>query len=130
MLANEIGDYEGSTAEYLDGGVYALAINADGDWTIDFEQINFDQSSRESSFSGTGDLVTSVFEIDGGLTMFHLTHEGSSNFAVKILGSNDKWGTLLANEIGNYEGTTAEQLPTGHYVFSVLGDGDWTIEIE
>ena len=37
ILANEIGDFTGSKAEFANTNVYAINVQADGDWTIDIQ---------------------------------------------------------------------------------------------
>lgn len=126
-LANEIGSYEGSVAEYLDEEVYRFFIDADGAWTMNFDQVDFGQAITETSFSGQGDDTTAVFYTDGGLKTFSFTHQGDSNFIVHLLNSEGQSEAYLVNEIGDYEGSTAEYLDAGYYIMNVQADGGWTI---
>jgi hypothetical protein len=130
-LANEIGEYEGSIAEYVDQGNYVVRIDADGAWTMDFDQVNFDDSTSDTSFSGEGNSATQVFHVGtSGLKIFELNHSGDSNFIVHLLDSDGDIVAYLSNAIGDYEGTTAEYLEAGDYIMNVQADGEWDISIE
>jgi len=130
-LANQIGEYEGSIAEYVDEGTYVVCIDADGEWTMDFDQVDFDESTSDTSFSGEGNTATQVFHVGtAGLKTFDLSHSGDSNFIVHLLDSDGDTVAYLANAIGDYSGSTAEYLDAGDYIMNVQADGDWDISIE
>lgn len=130
-LANQIGEYEGSIAEYVDEGTYVVRIDADGEWTMDFDQVDFSDSSSDTSFSGEGSAATQVFHVEtGGLKTFDLSHSGDSNFIVHLLDSDGRTVAYLANAIGDYSGSTAEYLDAGDYIMNVQADGEWDISID
>ncbi|MCE5255147.1 MAG: hypothetical protein LLG45_13255 [Actinomycetia bacterium] len=106
--------------------------NDNGDNTNTRDQI------ANVSYSGSGDKVSEKFELQAGVTIFHMTHSGSSNFAVTLYNEAGEYVDLLANEIGTYDGATligvkADQLvgaePGKHYL-QIEADGAWTIVIE
>ncbi|MNV37648.1 hypothetical protein D3C71_1291770 [compost metagenome] len=78
-----------------------------------------------TQLTGKGNDVVFV-NLQSKLTRFSFKHTGESNFIVHL---NE--GISLANEIGNYSGSTAETLDyEGTYVISVQADGKWSIDIE
>lgn len=89
------------------------------------------------SFTGSGDDVTSSFELDEGIAIFHMTHDGDSNFAIWLY--NEDTGEredLLVNEIGSYSGKTIVGVTTdwgdvepGSFLLDVDADGKWKITI-
>ncbi|TGB04673.1 hypothetical protein [Halobacillus salinus] len=127
LLVNTIGTYEGKTfAQIPSQGTYYLNITADGSWNFDIHQTPpVDIKDVPGELSGSGDDVVFI-NAESGNHKFSFSHSGQSNFAVLVNGQ-----ALLANEIGNYEGSTREALPdTGMYAIVVNADGDWTINIE
>lgn len=52
------------------------------------------------------------------------------NFIVELYDDEGHSIALLANEIGEYEGSTAERIPAdGLYVLDIVADGDWTVDV-
>ncbi|HJH28005.1 MAG TPA: hypothetical protein C5S37_14865 [Methanophagales archaeon] len=70
------------------------------------------------ALSGTGQEATSKFPLEKGLSIFRMTHDGDSNFAVWLLdGEGDKI-ELLVNEIGEFDGSKAVSIRNrGVYLF-------------
>ncbi len=103
---------------------------------------NTDTNTRDQianvSYSGTGDKVSEKFELQAGVTIFHMTHSGSSNFAVTLCNDTGGYVELLANEIGTYDGATLIGVKDGNIVGAEPGkhyldidaDGAWSIIIE
>jgi hypothetical protein len=79
-------------------------------------------------FEGSGDSVTDTFPVQGGFTVFELTHSGSRNFQVELLESGDMV-ELLANVIGDWDARNAHGVAGGDYRLDVSADGDWTITV-
>lgn len=126
LVANWIGGYDGKTLSFIDDGEYYLEVKANGDWSATLTQtIPDDVGKTPGTFEGFGDDVIFV-EMTEGNKRFHFTHNGESNFTIQI---NDD--SLIANGIGNYEGSSTENIPEDSiYALNVQGDGDWAIEIE
>ena len=84
------------------------------------------------SLSGTGQAATEPFELESGLAVFRIAHQGNRNFIVYLLDQNGaRVGTSLANEIGSFSSSKAIQIPTdGTYLLQVDADGAWTIEVD
>lgn len=83
------------------------------------------------TISGKGTRVTKKFKLDGDVTLFKMTHEGESNFAVTLLNEKGEYVELVVNEIGAYKGTRAYgEFEKGMHLFNVEASGSWTIAIE
>lgn len=87
---------------------------------------------------GTGVEATNTFVLEEGLSIFHMTHDGQSNFAIWLY--NAETGErvdLLVNEIGPYSGAaivgvTGElgQAYSGKHLLDITADGNWKVIIE
>jgi hypothetical protein len=84
-----------------------------------------------TKLSGTGKQLTDPVQINEGLAIITLKHNGSSNFAVWLDGqATADHVDLLVNEIGSWQGSRATSIPeSGKYLFEVDADGPWSIEI-
>ena len=83
------------------------------------------------TLGGEGQQVSSFFEMEAGLAIFRLTHDGRSNFAVWLIDSQGQRVELLVNEIGSFDGSTAIGIDqTGVHILDVTADGNWTVSIE
>lgn len=89
-------------------------------------------------FSGHGDDVTPKFTLEQGITIITMTHDGSSNFVIKLLNDKGDWVDLLVNEIGAFEGSKAIGVRTdniigakpGTHLLDVTADSNWEVVIE
>lgn len=127
LLVNTIGNYKGKTfAEIPVDGTYYLNINADGNWNFAiYQKPPVDIPDAPTTLQGTGDDVV-FFNSSSGNYKFSFTHQGQSNFAVKLNGSG-----LMVNEIGNYNGSMRQKLSTdGIYLLQITADGKWIAKIE
>ncbi|MED4554678.1 hypothetical protein P9305_18350 [Lysinibacillus capsici] len=79
--------------------------------------------------NGSGDIATKKFKLEKGFVIVDATHQGSSNFAVKLLDANANMIKLVVNEIGNYTGKKIYAVPTGEYQYEVTASGPWTINM-
>lgn len=79
--------------------------------------------------SGTGDSATKKFSLDSGFVIIEATHQGTRNFALKLLDSNADSVELVVNEIGNYSGKKIYAIPAGEYLYEVTASGPWTIQM-
>ena len=55
--------------------------------------------------SGTGQQASSKFDLNQGLAIFEMTHDGQSNFAIQLLDNQGNFVDLLVNEIGTFNGS-------------------------
>ncbi len=83
--------------------------------------------------TGVGASATEPFQLESGLTIIRMSHQGSANFIVDLL---DEAGTSVApmgvaNVIGSFEGSQAVQIPAaGQHLLNVNADGQWGFTIE
>lgn len=83
------------------------------------------------TITGTGQQASSKFTLEEGLSIFEMTHSGSSNFIVHLLDNNGDITEFLANEIGRYGGSKAVGVQeAGEYLFDINADGTWIINIK
>lgn len=81
--------------------------------------------------SGTSQQASQKFSLENGLSVFKMTHTGTSNFAVVLMDSDGQRVELLVNEIGKFDGAKAVGIAKkGEYILDVSADGKWTITIE
>ena len=132
LLADASGEFDGSKAEgIITAGDYTLDISADGAWTVDITQPR-PQIAQPAPFSvtGVGQHATPFFTLKPGVATFRITHNGSSDFAVWLDDVNGKHVDLLANTVGTFNGTRAEDIDQGGiYLLDIDADGDWKIDI-
>lgn len=84
------------------------------------------------SLSGTSQQATDPFELESGLAILNMTHQGDANFIVDLLDKNGASVSPMgaANEIGPFEGSIALQTSAGEHLLDVQANGPWTIDIE
>jgi hypothetical protein len=132
LLVDVIGNFSGSKAEGITAaGDYQLDIDADGDWTVEITQPRPQLAQPAPlSVTGTGQHATRFFTLKPGVATFRMTHNGTSNFAVWLDDVNGKHVDLLANTVGAFNGTKAEDIEQGGiYFLDIDADGDWNIDI-
>jgi hypothetical protein len=82
-------------------------------------------------FTGHGQQVSPHFHLNKGLAVFQMTHNGASNFAIKLLDSQGHYVELLVNEIGAFQGGKAVGIETaGDYLLDISANGDWTVNVQ
>jgi len=76
--------------------------------------------------------VSAAVSLEEGLTIFRMSHDGASNFAIFLL--NQETGEqldLLVNVIGSFDGAKAVGIEVaGNYVLDISADGNWTVTAE
>ena len=131
-LANEIGTFTGTRILGVDAGRYLLQVDGEGTWSIVVTQPR-PTSARGTpiSFSGKHEAPAGPIELQAGLTTIDMRYRGQSNFIVDLLDSDGSSVDNLANEIGTWSGSQAEQIDTdGIYWLSVEADqGSWSISV-
>jgi len=133
VVANSIGPSEVSKAVNIPRKAdHLLNVNADGPWTIEVNQPRPSSAPATTSFDGSGDAATSLFELSSGLHTINMGHQGERNFIVSLLDKNGKAvDPVVANEIGVANPSKAVRVPKEDiYLLNVTADGPWTIEIE
>jgi hypothetical protein len=95
------------------------------------EKVVEKEATQKVELSGTGQQASEKFTLKKGLVIFKFTHNGSSNFIVKLLDEDGKNVDLLANAIGNFDGSKAQNISKeGIYLLDIDADGQWTASIE
>jgi hypothetical protein len=80
--------------------------------------------------SGRGKRATPKFALAGGVTIFTMSHGGSSNWAPELLNATSgETVELLANDIGKWKGSRVIGVDAGRYLIQVEADGAWMITI-
>jgi hypothetical protein len=86
------------------------------------------------NLSGFGQTATESFNLEGGLAIFLLTHQGGGHFSGTLLDQNGQraGGTdsLLVNVVGPFDGSKALQTKAGQHLIDIFADGPWTITVE
>lgn len=90
------------------------------------------------TLQGTGVTATGTFTLEKGLSIFHMTHDGNSNFSVWLYDAQTgETVDLLANVTGSYDGSTivgvtgeTMQASAGEHLLDVDADGNWEVIIE
>lgn len=120
-----------------------VLINAIGGW-----QGSDEEEKPETQLSATGS-----FDLEPGLAIVEMTHQGEGDFLVDLLsvegedpsatsarleffgdgsdGSSTKPALILAEETGSVDASRAVGIRTaGEYVFDVKATGPWTVRVE
>ncbi len=88
------------------------------------QKIKNNTSSNGFWAEGSGDYVVENLNVTN-YAVLHITHSGSSNFAVKLY-KDDKYEDLLVNTIGDYSGDVLVE-DSGKYELEITADGNWNI---
>lgn len=91
---------------------------------------NIDQLNEQYSYSGTGDKVTSNFNLSKGIARFSSSYNGQNNFIVTLLADDGNIIDSVVNTIGIYQGETYISIPnSGVYVMQVKASGNWKVVV-
>ena len=84
------------------------------------------------TLQGSGQQVSGAVNLEEGITVFRMTHDGTSNFAIFLLNqSTGEQVELLVNVIGSFTGGKAVGIEAaGPYVLDVTADSNWTVTAE
>jgi hypothetical protein len=132
-FVNEIGEYHGSTLfnnTKSEPGEGILQVEAGGRWELIFISFpNAVKLSGSSNMAGHGDVITPLFEGNGGPNVIKLTHRGRSNFIVDIY-DEDGHCENIVNEIGFFSGEKVMKLQKNVRYFAIVqADGSWSIDL-
>jgi hypothetical protein len=89
------------------------------------------------ALEGSGDKVSPQFELFAGITIFEVSHDGTSNFIVELMSESGETIELLVNTIGQYTGVNAIGVQEeaffgaepGMHLLNIQADGTWSITI-
>jgi hypothetical protein len=91
------------------------------------------EEPRPVAFSGSGPEATRLFQLESGLTVIEMRHQGNSNFIVDLLDQNGNSVAPMgvANVIGPFRGSTPVQIRrSGRYLLDVQNAGNWQIVVK
>lgn len=115
----------GSTDEVVNG---MFEVDAEGPWTIKVEKLT---GTTQFPISGTGDVVTGLFEGSGGREIFNININSTRHYSVKIYqynGSSYDYDLLVNNSGKTYNGQVMASTEKGKkYFFVIDSEGDWSI---
>ncbi|ELZ17019.1 hypothetical protein C477_14103 [Haloterrigena salina JCM 13891] len=130
-FVNAIGDYEGASADLVEGGTRTMDVEADGSWRLEVRQPRATETEADNlpqSFSGDTPDVVGPIAFNSRHTAYG-EHDGESNFQVRVYPEDGMFGEGVFNEIGEYEGETTFSHDGVGWV-DVEADGNWTVEME
>ena len=106
-LFNEIGPFSGEKAFFVPrGGQCLLDVQSNGNWTADVNQKKpTENQSTPCSLQGKGYRATPTFQLEKGLVVFKLNHQGDSRFKVALLDQDGHTVGYLVNTLGNFSGS-------------------------
>lgn len=79
------------------------------------------------AYRGTGNLKQTI-HLNTGPAVFVIFHEGSDNFLVELRTTKDSLITVLAKEVGDYEGVSQVNIPEQDaYILNVITTGNWGV---
>ena len=131
LIVNTIGFYAGGRVIPVGSGSHQIRIVASGEWELLLEQPDADGAvAPPITREGAGDLVLGPFLLSTRPSHAMMSYRGTSNFLMTLLAVDGTHRSLLANEIGEYQGTKAIRLPgDGAYFVDVRADGEWALSI-
>jgi hypothetical protein len=128
MLINQIGPFAGDVGYgYEQGGRRLLDVAADGEWTVSIRQPRPTQGeSLPATLQGTGSHATPFIQLEKGLVIFKMQHNGEGRFSVKLRDKDGKPIEQLVNTLGAFDGSKPISIEEpGIYFLNVSADGDW-----
>jgi hypothetical protein len=130
---NQIGPFVGQRGLHVpQGASYLLDVVADGDWAVDVRQPR--PAAGQSSpihLEGQGSRATPFVQLDKGLVVFKMKHDGEDRFRVTLLDKDGNPIESLINTLGQFDGSKPLSIEEpGIYFLNVSGDGDWSIDVE
>jgi hypothetical protein len=91
-----------------------------------------DPGAKPITLTGSGPEATRPFQLESGLTVIQMKHQGNADFIVDLLDEN---GNSVApinvvNVIGPFQGSTPVQIKrSGQYLLDVQNAGSWQIVV-
>ena len=132
-LFNQIGTYNGEQGFAIPkGGRCLLDVAADGNWTVAIRQPRpIEGQALPTTLQGSGSDVTPFVQLDEGLVVFKMKHNGEARFRVTLRDQNGQLVDSLVNTLGAFDGSKPISIEKpGIYFLNVSADGDWSIDAE
>lgn len=130
---NQIGPFKGQTSFAIDGArQYLLNVESSGNWTAKLSQPRPQAGqSLPTTLEGAGYQATPFIQLDTGLVVFKLNHNGQGRFKVRLADRNGNTIDHLVNELGEFAGSKPVSIEQpGLYYLNVSADGDWSIDVQ
>ena len=122
LLVSEVGSYSGTVTNYTDHDDTAmLSIESSGSWSVTFKPMCL-MGQLKNGETYSGDDVRYINA--DSLTSVDVVHSGDHYFSVWGIGMTD--ADLLANEIGDYDGTVVWNQPQSFLIVS-CSEGSWSV---
>jgi hypothetical protein len=129
VVFNTIGTFTGSNGQGLSKGSYVLNVQSGGAWTISIEQPRPASSPvLPTGYAGKGDTLVGPFQ-GRGSTRFNLHNAGSSNFVVELLDRSGQPAAIVANSLGNFDGSHLTETLNAPYYLNVTSNGIWSVGV-
>jgi hypothetical protein len=132
-LFNEIGPFNGERAFSIpNAGTCLLDVQSNGKWTAEARQPKATVGkSAPVNLAGHGVQTSPSLQLDKGLAVFKLNHNGESRFKVSLLDQDGRTVGYLVNTLGQFNGSKPLSIDKpGVYFLNVSADGDWSINVE
>ena len=132
-LFNQIGPFKGQRGFSIrQDGQYLLDVAADGNWTVAIRQPRpTEAQATPRTLTGTGYDVTPFIQLDKGLNVFKIKHDGENRFTVMLVDRDGRQVEPLINTLGRFDGSKPVSIEKpGIYFLNVAGDGQWSVEIQ
>jgi len=132
----------GKQHTYQNSGTYVAKLTVtDNEGAVNYNTVTITVNvppPEPTTFSGSGDDITSSFYLNEGIAIFYMTHHGGSNFIIWLYNADTgERKELLVNEIGSYSGSGLIGVTTewsgvspGKYVLEVTAGGSWQVTVE
>lgn len=97
--------------------------------TVAAEYENTGKNTDPQYIQGLGDAATEIFELEEGFVIIDVSHEGDGFFSIDMIDSNADIVDMVASGLEQYDGRRLLFVEEGHYLFNIVSDGNWSIEM-
>lgn len=134
LIVNEIGPIDMIRAFPLKAsGQYLVKVEADGDWTLTLTEPRPSAApAAPQSFQGSGTRLSGFFALPGGLVTVQGTYQMAdrNRVIIRLRNANGQIVEQIANQVENFNGSTAVRTDPGIYFFEMFGAGNWSVGIQ
>lgn len=87
--------------------------------------------TKTTRLSGKGRQASEKFQLEPGLSTFEISHDGDSNFVVRLLDENGKEVDTLFNHIGPLRAKRGFEIRrAGQHLLDIVSNGNWSVDID
>jgi hypothetical protein len=132
-LFNQIGAFNGQRGFTIpEAGEYLLDVSADGNWAVAIRQPRPTTGRTDfDTLEGIGYGITPLVELEKGLNVFKMRHNGKGRFTVNLMDRDGHKIESLINTLGEFDGSKPVSVEKpGIYFLNVAGDGYWSIDLQ